>query len=78
MTITLALTAILALFPAGSQIPQGAHTPMRNTFVVAAETVIDNASRVDLKADLTVSDAQMKQVDIAKSTLKAMVEDDRE
>jgi len=51
---------------------------MRNTFVVAAETVIDNASRVDLKADLTVSDAQMKQVDIAKSTLKAMVEDDRE
>ncbi len=78
MTITLALTAMLALFSAGSQVPQGTHTPMRNTFVVAAETVIDNASRVDLKADLAVSDAQMKQVDTARATLKAMVEDDRE
>ena len=78
MSITLKVTTMLALLPAVFQIPQQTKVPMRNTFVVAAETVIDNASRVDLKADLAVSDGQMKQVDTAKATLKAMVEDDRE
>lgn len=75
MYLTLVLTSLLAFAPQRSP---SANTPLRNTFVTAAETVIDNASRVDLKADLTVSDAQMKQVDSAKETLNKMVEDDRE
>ena len=78
MKNAIALAALFTLLPAGAQVTSGHNAPLRNTFVTAAETVIDNASRVDLRADLTVSDAQMKQVDSAKATLNGMVEDDRE
>ena len=74
MYLTFALAALLSASP---QMPSH-NAPLRNTFLVAAETVIDNASRVDLKADLTVSNAQMKQVDSAKATLNNMIEDDGE
>ena len=75
MYLTMALVFLLGFAP---QMPPAANAPLRNTFVTAAETVIDNASRVDLKADLTISDAQMKQVDSAKESLSKMAEDDRE
>ena len=78
MKNALALIALLTFSPAGAQMPPGHSAPLRNTFVTAAETVIDNASRVDLGANLAVSDAQMKQVDSAKETLTRMIEDDRE
>ena len=70
-------SAILILLLAPQTLPTST-APLRNTFVVAAETVIDDASAVDLKAELVVSDAQMRQVDAAKTTLNRMVEDDRE
>ena len=52
--------------------------PMRNTFVVAAESVIDAASAVDLHASGAVSGTQMQQALTTRDTLNRMVEDDRE
>ena len=52
--------------------------PLRNTFVVAAETVIDDAGKIDLKASDTVSDSLIQQLRTAQSTLVSMAQDDRE
>lgn len=52
--------------------------PLRNTFVTAAETVIDNASGIDIKGDDAHFNPQMQQLRAAKDNLKGMAEDDRE
>ena len=51
---------------------------LRNTFVVAAETVIDNASAIDIQASDALFNGQMQQVRSAKDNLKHMAEDERE
>lgn len=52
--------------------------PLRNTFLVAAETVIDISSTVDIKAADPLFTAQLQQLNVAKETLAALVNDDRE
>jgi hypothetical protein len=54
------------------------HAPLRNTFVVAAETVIDDANKIDLKATDPTSDALIQQLREAKDRLAGMAQDDRE
>ena len=67
----------LALTPAQTTLPT--HTePLRNTFTVAAETVIDSASAIDLHADEAPFSAQLQQVKSSRENLTRMVEDDRE
>ena len=51
---------------------------MRNTFVVATETVIDSASAVDIKAADAQFNGQMQQLKQARETLARMANDDRE
>lgn len=52
--------------------------PVRNTFAVAAETVLDNASAVDIAADEAHYNAQFQQLKISKDNLAGMANDDRE
>jgi hypothetical protein len=52
--------------------------PIRNTFAVAVETVIDNASAVDVKADEIRFNAQFQQLKASKDNLAGMAYDDRE
>ena len=70
--------AALALFAAPQSTLPTSTAPLRNTFVVAAETVIDNASAVDIKADDVHFAGQMQQLRSAKDNLKSMADDDRE
>lgn len=51
---------------------------LRNTFVVATETVIDNANAVDVNADDVRFDAQMQELKTSKENLARMASDDRE
>lgn len=77
MPVELLLTSALLLAQMGRTLPTQTG-PMRNTFVVAAETVVDNASHVDLRANTATSDAQMQQLKASRDTLAGMAEDDRE
>ncbi len=52
--------------------------PIRNTFAVAAETVIDNAAAIDVAADETHFNAQFQQLTVSKNNLAGMASDDRE
>ena len=73
MTGSILLTAILAI--------QLYTTPIRNTFVTAAESVIDTASAVDLHADQPAYDAQFRNLTLTRDNLAALVpgsNDDRE
>ena len=74
--VSLANLALL-LAPPQSTLPTSTG-PLRNTFVVAAETVIDSASGIDIKGDDVHFNAQMQQLKSAKDNLKSMAEDDRE
>lgn len=56
----------------------GGTTQIRNTFVVATETVIDNANAVDLRASDDAYEAQIKQLRLSKATLSRMAEGERE
>ena len=79
MIFSIVSTALLALAmqDAPRTLPPGMG-PLRNTFVVAAETVIDNASAVDLKGDDAHFAAQMNDLKTSKENLLRMAEDDRE
>jgi len=74
MTTKLLLTSIFFLF----QTVPTTTGPIRNTFAVAAETVLDNASSIDVTADETHFTAQFQQLKISKDTLAGMANDDRE
>jgi len=75
VTMTLLLASILLL----AQSPTQPHKiPLRNTFVVAAESVIDDADRTNVKADDTHFDPQMQQLKSAQSNLDHMVAEDGE
>jgi hypothetical protein len=78
---TLVLASIALLTLAGQEAPRSlpnSLAPLRNTFVTAAETVIDSASAVDLSGDDAHYAAQMQDLRTAKENLKRMAEDDRE
>ncbi len=70
-----AVGVLLSPGQSNSPVPSG---PVRNTFVVATETVIDSASAVDIKAEDARFNAQMLQLKQARETLAGMVNDDRE
>lgn len=71
---TLLLTALWF-----TQLPTlGGTTQIRNTFLVATETVIDNATAVDLRASDDRYEAQLKQLRQSKDTLTQMAEGQRE
>ena len=73
--MTLLLSSILLL----AQLPTQHHNPiLRNTFVTAAETVIDDADHTDIKAPDTQFDSQMQQLKAAQSNLNQMVAEDGE
>jgi hypothetical protein len=76
-TVILASTLWLLFQPAQSTLPT-ITGPLRNTFAVAAETVIDDASAVNVTADEVAFNAQMKQLGLAKDILTGMASDDRE
>ena len=71
MNITHLLASSLLFLP---QYPIPTHHPtLRNTFVVAAETVIDDADHTDIKAPDAQFDPQMKQLKTVQTTLDQMV-----
>ena len=80
-TMKFAVLLAATLWPALQPAQAGAQTPpapLRNTFVVAAETVIDDANAVDLKADDTHFDGQMQTLKTARENLNRMASEDRE
>ena len=73
--MTLLLASILFI----AQYPMPSHNPtLRNTFVTAAETVIDDADQTDIKAPDAQFDPQMQQLKTAQSNLNQMVAEDGE
>ena len=79
MPVAIVSAAFFALLlpPPQSTLPTTL-APLRNTFVVAAETVIDSVSAIDIKGDDVHFNAQMQQVKTAKDNLKSMADDERE
>jgi len=70
------LTQLLAstLLFLAPQYPMPTHNPtLRNTFVIAAETVIDDADATAIKAPDAQFDPQMQQLKAAQANLKQMV-----
>ncbi len=75
MTLSLLLASSLFFL----QSPTQPHkVPLRNTFVVAAESVIDDADSLDIKAPDAQFDAQMQQLKTAQANLDHMVAEDGE
>ena len=74
-TVTLFLLAAPAQYgpPPVSKIP-----PPRQTFVAAAQVVLDNASAVDLKGDTDHFTTQMQQLKQSSDNLNSMAADDGE
>ena len=56
----------------------GPHAPLRQTFVTAAQVVIDDAQGVDIKADNDHFNGQMQTLKQASDNLTAMADEDRE
>ena len=52
--------------------------PLSNTFITAAETVLDDASRVDIKAADDRFEAEMRDLKSAKDNLDRMAYEDQE
>jgi hypothetical protein len=75
--ILIASTLWLLFQPTQSTFPT-VSGPLRNTFAVATETVIDNASAVDVKADEIRFNAQFQQLKVSKDNLTGMASDERE
>jgi hypothetical protein len=74
--ILLAMTLLPAqLGPSAGPTPSG---PLSNTFITAAETVIDNSATVDLKADDVPFDAQLQQLKSSRDNLSTMAVDSRQ
>ena len=69
------LLSSLALLFQSLPVPSG---PLRNTFVVATETVVDNAGTIDLRANETAYNGQLHQLKVSRDTLEALAEDTRE
>ena len=77
MNLTHLLASTLFLLP--FQYPIQPHkVPLRNTFVVAAETVIDDAGNIDIKSSDDQFEPQMQQLKAAQATLTRMIGEDGE
>jgi hypothetical protein len=75
MTLSLLLASSLFFL----QSPTQPHkVPLRNTFIVAAESVIDDADSLEIKAPDAQFDAQMQQLKAAQANLDHMVAEDGE
>lgn len=75
LTASLFLLAVPAQFgpPSASPVP-----PPRQTFVAAAQVVLDNASAVDIKGDTNHYTPQMQQLKQSSDNLNTMAADERE
>ena len=78
MTTKLLLASTLSLMILPFQSLPTVSGPIRNTFAVAAETVIDNAAAIDVAADETHFNALFQQLTVSKNNLAGMASDDRE
>jgi hypothetical protein len=77
MTIAPLLSTVLwILAPAPQTVPSNA--PPSNTFITAAESVIDNAAAVDVHAADETYDAQLQQLKTAQDNLNRMASTDRD
>ncbi len=76
MNITVLFASTLLFLP---QYPMPTHKlSLRNTFVVAAETVIDDADHIDIKAPDAQFDPLMQQLKTSQATLDQMVAENGE
>jgi hypothetical protein len=78
MTAKLLLASALSLLLLPPQTLPTTTGPIRNTFAVAVETVIDNATAVDIAADETHFNAQYQQLKTSNDNLASLAYDDRE
>jgi len=78
MTLSPLLAATILLL---AQQPQNLPTetgPLRNTFVVATETVVDDAAAIDITAEDASYDPLFAQLQAVRTNLDALAEGDRE
>lgn len=79
MNPAILLTATLFLFSGPAQIGAPVpHSPLRNTFLVSAETVIDNALAIDPASSDAQFDPEMHQLKQSQTTLKDMAAEEGE
>ena len=81
MNFSALVTATLLLFAAPAQYgppPISKIPPPRQTFVAAAQVVLDNATAVDLKGDRDKFTTQMQQLKQSSDNLNTMAADDGE
>jgi len=78
MNLEILVASALLLVQMGTSAPPGPSGPLSNTFITAAETVIDNSATIDLKADDIPFDAQMQQLKTSRDTLSTMAVDSRQ
>jgi len=79
MDISILLPAVFFLFSAPAQIGAPVpHSPLRNTFLVSAETVIDYANAVNVEAAPNQFDPEMLQLKQSQATLKNMAAEEGE
>lgn len=78
MTIFLPLGAALLLL---TQLPQNMpvdNTPLRNSFVSAAETVVDDSAAVDVSAEDSTYDLRFSKFQGDRAYMDKLAQDDRE
>ena len=78
MTLPTILAASLLLLAQSPQTLPTETGPLRNTFVVATETVVDNAAAVDITALDPTYDPLFAQLQAARANLETLAEGDRE
>jgi hypothetical protein len=79
MNFGVILASAFLFFSAPAQSTPGVPvTTLRNSFVVAAETVVDDADALDVKADPAHFDGPMAQLKAAQANLTSMADGDRE
>lgn len=78
MTLSLLLPAAFLLFAPQPQTLPTETGPLRNTFVVATETVVDDAAAIDITADDASYDPLFAQLQAVRTNLDTLAEGDRE
>src|SRR3954470_11852254 len=78
MKLEILLASALLFVQMGTSAPPGPSGPLSNTFITAAETVIDNSATIDLKANDVSFDAQLQQLKMSRDNLNTMAVDSRQ
>lgn len=78
MNLGVLLASTLWLLSPAAQYPPSQNTPLSNTFITAAESVIDDANAVEVKADDDHFTGQLQTVKSAKDNLNGMASGERE